>query len=195
MQTHEQIKKIFTASIEAKKLALTTLVTPIAKATEIMLEALHAGHKILSCGNGGSAADAQHFTGEMINRLLVERAPLPAMTLSADTSVLTAIANDYSYEEVFAKQIQALGNPGDILLAISTSGNSANIIKAITTAQTKNMRVIALTGNDGGKIAKILNANDIELRVNLIAPSPRIQEVHILIIHCLCELIEQNFKF
>ena len=191
MTKNEQIKQIFTASIETKKLALEKLIEPIAKASDLMIEALRTQHKILSCGNGGSAADAQHFAGEMIGRFLIERAPLAAVALSTDTSVMTAVANDYNYDEIFAKQIQALGNKGDILLAISTSGNSTNIVKAIKTAHERGLKIIALTGKNGGEIAHLLNPHDIELRVN--APiSPRIQETHILIIHCLCELIENQ---
>lgn len=191
MNKHEHIKRIFTASIEAKRLSLETLVEPIAKAADIMIKALSTHHKILSCGNGGSAADAQHFAGEMIGRFLIEREPLAAIALSTDTSVLTAIANDYDYANIFTKQIKALGNKGDILLAISTSGNSVSILKAIEAAHEKNLKVIALTGKDGGKMAHALNPDDIELRVNA-SISPRIQETHILIIHCLCELIENQ---
>lgn len=191
MNKYEHIKRIFTASIEAKRLSLETLVEPIAKAADIMIKALSTHHKILSCGNGGSAADAQHFAAEMIGRFLIEREPLAAIALSTDTSVLTAIANDYNYDDIFSKQIIALGDNNDVLLAISTSGNSVSIIKAIEAAHEKGMKVIALTGKNGGKMAHALNANDLELRVT--GPiSPRIQETHILIIHCLCELIENQ---
>ena len=193
MTKNEQIRKIFAASIEAKKTAMENLIEPIAKAADLMIEALRSKHKILTCGNGGSAADAQHFAGEMIGRFLIEREPLAALALSTDTSVITAIANDYNYDEIFAKQIKALGNKDDILLAISTSGNSTNVVKAIKIAHECGLKVIALTGKDGGEMAHALKAHDIELRVAA-AISPRIQEIHILIIHCLCELVEGNFK-
>ena len=189
MSKLEYIKRIFTESIAVKKAALEDLSALIAQAGEVMANALYEGHKILSCGNGGSAADAEHFAGEMMNRFLLERAPLPAVALSSGTSVVTAIANDYNYTDVFAKQVEALGNKGDVLLAISTSGNSANVVKAIIAAHAKGLRVIALTGNDGGKMAQELNAEDVELRVKC-RVTPRVQETHIVIIHCLCELIE-----
>jgi D-sedoheptulose 7-phosphate isomerase len=147
--------------------------------------------KILSCGNGGSAGDAQHFSAELLNRFEKERPGLPAIAISTDTSTITAIANDYSYEEIFSKQVLALGMANDTLLAISTSGNSTNIVQAIGAAHEREMSVIALTGNDGGKIASELRKNDIEIRV----PSDRtarIQEVHLVIIHCLCDLIDNK---
>jgi D-sedoheptulose 7-phosphate isomerase len=150
---------------------------------------LLAGGKILSCGNGGSAGDAQHFSAELLNRFEKERPGLPAIAISTDTSTLTAIANDYDYNEIFSKQVSALGTDGDILLAISTSGNSANVIAAIEAAHERGMRVVAMTGKDGGKIASVLSETDTEIRV----PSERtarIQEVHLVVIHCLCDLID-----
>lgn len=156
-----------------------------------MVECLRAGHKILSCGNGGSAGDAQHFSSEMINRFEMERPPLPAIALTTESSTLTAIANDYSYDDVFAKQIKALGQAGDILLAISTSGNSTNVVRAIDAAQDRGMTVVALTGGDGGEIALLLAAKDIEVRVPS-ARTARIQEVHLLLIHCLCDVIDKS---
>ena len=156
-----------------------------------MAECVRDGHKILSCGNGGSAGDAQHFSSELLNRFEMERPPLPAMALTTDSSTLTAIANDYSYDDIFAKQIKALGESGDVLLAISTSGNSSNVVRAIDAAQDRGMTIIALTGHDGGEIAPALLDADIEIRV----PSDRtarIQEVHLLVIHCLCDVIDRS---
>lgn len=156
----------------------------------MILESLAAQGKILVCGNGGSAADAQHFAAELVNRFEIERNALPAIALTTDSSIITAIANDYSYERIFTRQIQALGQPGDILLAISTSGQSNNIIDAMTAAQNQNMRILALTGRDGGHIAPLLRTDlDLEIRV----PSDRtarIQEVHLLILHCLCDGVD-----
>ena len=185
------INAMFQASIETKQQAQALLPKAIANATQRMIEALKAGHKILSCGNGGSAADAQHFSSELLNRFEMERPSLPAIALTTDTSTLTSIANDYAYNRVFAKQIEALGQPGDVLLAISTSGNSDNVYEGIAAAQAKGMSIIALTGRDGGKIAKQLSNNDVEIRV----PSDitaRIQEVHLLSIHCLCDQIDKQ---
>lgn len=185
-----RIKQQFSASIETKINAADVLAEPIAAAGAAMAECLLADKKILSCGNGGSACDSQHFSSEMINRYLSERPSLPAIALTTDTPTLTAIANDYHYNQIFVKQINALGQPNDILLAISTSGNSQNIIEAIKAAHSKSMRVIALTGKDGGNMAPALNPEtDIEIRVpsNVTA---RIQETHLLVIHCLCDLID-----
>lgn len=156
-----------------------------------MATSLRDGGKILSCGNGGSAGDAQHFSSELLNRFEMERPALPAMALTTDSSTLTSIANDYSYNEIFSKQIMALGQAPDVLLAISTSGNSANVVAAVTAAHQRDMRVVALTGCDGGEIAGSLSENDIELRVP-VKRTARIQEVHLLVIHCLCDLIDNN---
>ena len=145
----------------------------------------------MACGNGGSAADAQHFSAEMLNRLEMERPGLPAMALTTDSSTLTAIANDYQYAEVYAKQIRALGQEGDVLLAISTSGESHNIIHAVQAAHERGMVVIALTGREGGRIAPLLKANDFEVRVPA-RSAARIQEVHIMVIHSLCDLVDRQ---
>lgn len=185
------VSKMFEASIGAKRESAVLLCGPIAEGAAAMLHCLQNGGKILSCGNGGSAADAQHFSSELLNRFDRDRAGLPAIALTTDSSTLTSIANDYSYEEIFSKQVSALGQPGDVLLAISTSGNSANINRAITAAHQREMTVVALSGRDGGKMAPLLAPTDIEIRV----PSEitaRIQEVHLLSIHCLCELIDQT---
>lgn len=185
----ERIKSNFTESIQTKIAASEVLARPVEQAGMIMVQSLLSGHKILSCGNGGSAGDAQHFSSELLNRYETERPSLPAIALTTDSSTITSIANDYSYEEIFSKQIRALGNNGDVLLAISTSGNSANVIKAIETAVSRDMPIIALTGNDGGDIAGLLGDNDVEIRVPS-ARTARIQEVHLLVIHLLCEIID-----
>jgi len=185
----ERIKSNFTESIQTKIAASEALAGPIEHAGMIMVQALLGEKKILSCGNGGSAGDAQHFSAELLNRYETERPSLPAIALTTDSSTITSIANDYSYDEVFSKQIRALGNSGDVLLAISTSGNSKNVIKAIEAAVSRDMPIIALTGRDGGDIAGLLGENDIEIRVPH-ARTARIQEVHLLAIHCLCEIID-----
>jgi len=187
----ERIKSNFTESIQTKIAASEVLAGPLEQAGMIMVQALLNGKKILSCGNGGSAGDAQHFSAELLNRYETERPPLPAIALTTDSSTLTSIANDYHYDEVFSKQVRALGNEGDVLLAISTSGNSANVIKAIEVAVSRDMPIVALTGKDGGDIAGLLGENDVEIRV----PSNRtgrIQEVHLVAIHCLCDAIDST---
>lgn len=185
-----RIRQHFNDSIQTKILAMDSLAEPIAAAAKAMADCLLNNHKILSCGNGGSAADAQHFSSELLNRFETERPALPAIALTTDTSTLTSIANDYSYNEIFAKQIKALGAPGDILLAISTSGNSRNVIEAINIAHDRHLRIIALTGREGGEIADLLSPEqDIEIRVPA-QRTARIQETHLLIIHCLCDLID-----
>ncbi|MGB0988015.1 MAG: phosphoheptose isomerase [Pseudoalteromonas spongiae] len=187
----ERIKSNFTESIQTKIAASEVLAAPIEQAGMIMVQSLLAGKKILSCGNGGSAGDAQHFSSELLNRYETERPSLPAIALTTDSSTITSIANDYHYDEVFSKQIRALGNDGDVLLAISTSGNSKNVIKAIEAAVARDMPIIALTGRDGGDIAGLLGDNDVEIRVPS-ARTARIQEVHLLVIHCLCEIIDST---
>lgn len=191
MNQIERIQHHFNESIQTKTLAMDVLAVPIAQAGEQMVQCLLAGHKILACGNGGSAADSQHFAAEMLNRFEIERPSLPAIALTTDTSTLTSIANDYSYTEIFAKQIRALGQAGDVLLAISTSGNSANVQQAILAAHDRGMSVVALTGREGGAIATLLQTDDVEIRVP-VHSTARIQETHLLIIHCLCDLIDQQ---
>jgi len=154
-----------------------------------MVRCLLENGKILCCGNGGSAGDAQHFSAELLNRFERERPGLPALALTADSSTITAIANDYSYEEIFSKQVSALGQAGDVLLAISTSGNSANVIQAIKAGQDREMLVVALTGKDGGEVARSLSDQDVEIRVSSDSTA-RIQEVHLVVIHCLCDFID-----
>jgi D-sedoheptulose 7-phosphate isomerase len=156
-----------------------------------MTDSLKSGGKVLACGNGGSAADAQHFSAELLGRFERERQELAAIALTTDTSAITAIANDYSYDMIFAKQVRGLGAKGDILIAISTSGNSNNVIEAMNAARTKGMIVVALTGRDGGKMGALLGANDVHLNVSSNVTA-RIQEVHILILHCLCDAIDCN---
>lgn len=184
-----RIESAFKASIETKHQSLNVLAESIELASAMLNQALIGGHKILACGNGGSAADAQHFSSELLNRYERDRPGLPAINLTADCSTLTSIANDYDYRQIYSKQITALGQPGDLLLAISTSGQSPNIVEAIQAASESEIPVIALTGKDGGMIAQILDENSIEIRVpsNVTA---RIQEVHILVIHILCELLD-----
>lgn len=190
MNIRDQVRQLFDASIETKQAAKETLVTPIATAVERMTNAFNNGNKILSCGNGGSAADAQHFSAELVCRFERERPGLPAVALTTDTSALTAISNDYNYDEVFAKQVKALGQTGDVLLAISTSGNSANVVRAIEAAHEKGLTVVAMTGRDGGNIANLLHDNDVEIRVPSNSTA-RIQEVHLLTLHCLCHQIDE----
>ena len=188
-QILERIKHHFSESIQTKIAAADTLLPVIGIASQKIVQCLLDGHKIMSCGNGGSACDALHFSSQMLNRFKYERPGLPAITLGCDISALTSIANDYNFNDIFAKQIRALGQPGDSLLAISTSGNSANVINAIKAAQDRGINVIALTGHDGGKIAGLLTENDVEIR----APAyetPRIQETHLLVIHCLCDIVD-----
>ncbi len=187
----DRVKQLFNDSIQTKSQAVDLLATPIADAAELIVSRMMEGCKILSCGNGGSAADAQHFSSEMLNRFERERPGLPAFALTTDSSTITSIANDYDYEEVFAKQVRALGQPGDLLLAISTSGESPNVNAAIEAAHEREMYVVALSGKDGGRLATLLAESDREIR----APSEstaRIQEVHLLTIHCLCDLIDQQ---
>lgn len=186
-----RIRDHFQASIETKQAAAASLPESIAAAAALMVGALRAGGKILSCGNGGSAGDAQHFSAELLNRFEMERPGLAAMALTTDSSTLTSIANDYNFGDVFAKQVRALGRAEDVLLAISTSGNSPNVVRAIEAAHDEQMRVVALTGRSGGKIAERLGNGDVEIRVPA-ENTARIQETHLLAIHCLCDLIDQT---
>ncbi len=191
MDLNSRIKSHFDESANLKLSQSEILGPTIAEAGEKMAACLINSHKILSCGNGGSAADAQHFSAELLNRFETERPSLPAISLTTDTSTLTSISNDYQFEQVFSKQISALGNEGDILLAISTSGNSANIIQAIEAAHDKEMDVILLSGNEGGLAASKLQGDDVEIRINSTKTS-RIQELHLLVIHCLCDAIDHQ---
>jgi D-sedoheptulose 7-phosphate isomerase len=185
-----RIREHFAESIETKRRAADSLAEPAAAASRVMIECLQNGGKIMSCGNGGSAADSQHFAAEMLNRFEIERPSRAAMALSTDTSTLTSIANDYAYDLVFAKQVRALGRAGDVLLAISTSGNSGNVIQAVDAAHEREIRVVALTGGGGGKMAARLTANDVHICADS-KRTARIQEVHLLILHCLCDAIDQ----
>jgi D-sedoheptulose 7-phosphate isomerase len=179
----------FAESAKLKLAASEVLAEPILRAAALFADALREGGKILACGNGGSAADSQHFSAELLNRFERERAPLPAIALTTDTSTLTSIANDYAYEQVFSKQIRALGRRGDVLLAISTSGNSASMLEALRAAHAAGVRVVALSGNGGGKMAPLLAADDVHICVPH-KVTARIQEVHLLVLHCLCDAID-----
>ena len=191
MDLISRINKNFQDSISTKQMAAEILAEPISRSAQIITQCFLNGGKVLSCGNGGSAGDAQHFSSEMLNRFEMERPGLPAIALTTDTSTITSIANDYSYDLIFSKQVLALGQSGDTLLAISTSGNSGNVVNAVNAAHEKGLTVIALTGNNGGEIATRLKANDIEIRVPSDSTA-RIQEVHLLCIHCLCDLIDHQ---
>ncbi|HQR10820.1 MAG TPA: phosphoheptose isomerase [Casimicrobiaceae bacterium] len=185
----KRIRDHFAESAQLKLEAVDRLAPEIARAAGIFTECLFADGKILACGNGGSAADAQHFAAELVGRFERERPELPAISLATDTSLLTAVANDYSFEQVFAKQVLALGTKGDALLAISTSGNSGNVMAAVEAAHRREMRIVALTGKGGGRIGELMAPGD----VNLCVPHSRtcrIQEVHLLMIHCLCDAID-----
>ena len=190
----EEIKRQFNQNIELHKLAMEQLAPKIAEAAETITQAIKAGKKLLLCGNGGSAADSQHIAAEFVGRFKRERKGLPAIALTTDTSILTAIANDYSYEAVFVRQVEALGQNGDVLIAISTSGNSQNVIKAVETATAQGLKTIGFLGSDGGKLKDLVN-------IPIIVPfdssdhiqeSDRIQEVHIFIGHIICDLVESN---
>ncbi len=191
MDSADRIRAQFADSAKLKQEAAPALAPLIAEAAEALAQCLLADGKILACGNGGSAADAQHFAAEMVGRFERERPELPAISLATDTSILTSVANDYSFEQVFAKQVRALGAKGDTLLAISTSGNSANVIAAIEAARDREMRVIALTGHDGGRIGAMLRDGDVHLCVPH-ERTARIQEVHLLMIHCLCDAVDNT---
>ena len=191
MDTLERVREHFAESIATKETAVGAIAESIARAGELMTQALLADGKVLSCGNGGSAADSQHFSSELLNRFERERPGLPAMALTTDSSTLTSISNDYAYEEIFSKQVRALGKPGDILLGISTSGNSENVCRAIAAAHERDMKVVALTGRDGGRMADLFGDGDIEIRVPA-TRTARIQEVHLVVIHCLCDIIDST---
>jgi D-sedoheptulose 7-phosphate isomerase len=191
MDLTSRITDHFDQSIATKQAAKEVLVEPIFQGAQAIVQSLLDGNKILTCGNGGSAADAQHFSAEMLSRYERERPSLPAIALTTDTSTLTAVGNDYHYDEVFAKQIRALGMEGDVLVAITTSGNSSNLLSAIEAAHDRGLTVVALTGKGGGKLKDLLYPTDVEIRV----PSdrtPMVQETHIAVIHCLCDLIDES---
>ncbi len=183
-----EIRRAFAESTRVKRAFLGTGLPSLTRAIEAVAEAFRRGNKLLLFGNGGSAADAQHIAAEFVNRFRIERPPLPAIALTTDSSALTSIANDYSYAEVFAKQVLALGRPGDIAIAISTSGNAANVLRAVRAAKKRGLFVIALTGGSGGKLAALA---DIVLRVEATDVTARIQETHILIAHVLCEQVDR----
>lgn len=187
----EQIKNNFTESIQTQIAASDLLAPSIEHAGMMMVQCLLSGNKIIACGNGGSAGHSQHFCAQLLNKYETERPSLPAISLSSDIATITSIANDYQYDEVFSKQIRALGHNGDVLLAISTSGNSRNVIKAIESAVSRDMPIIALTGFDGGDISGLLGVNDVEIRVPS-ARTSRIQEVHLVVLHSLCEIIDST---
>ena len=189
MDLVSRVSRHFADSVQTKQKSAELLAAPIVQAAELMVKCLLANGKILSCGNGGSAADSQHFAAELLGRFERERPGLAAIALTTDTSTLTAIANDYAYEQVFSKQVQALGQAGDVLLAISTSGDSKNVIAAIHAAHERDMQVVALTGKTGGRIAGLLASDDVHVCVPSNTTS-RIQEVHLLTLHCLCDGID-----
>ena len=191
MNLQDRIINHFSDSIQTKQDAMNNLCELIEFASQKIVEALVDDKKVLCCGNGGSAGDAQHFSSEMLNRFERERPALPAIALTTDSSTITSIANDYHFDEVFAKQIRALGQAGDILLIYTSSGNSGNLLRAAKVAQDKEMTVIALTGKDGGGLAQNLKESDIEIRVPSMSTA-RVQEVHLLITHCLCDLIDHQ---
>ena len=189
MDLISRINKNFQDSISTKQLASEVLAEPISRAAQIITQSFLNGGKVLSCGNGGSAGDAQHFSSEMLNRFEMERPGLPAVALTTDSSTVTSIANDYAYDLIFSKQVTALGHAGDVLLAISTSGNSDNVNKAIDAAHDREMTVIALDGKSGGEMTEKLSLNDVEICVPS-ESTARIQEVHLLVIHCICDLVD-----
>lgn len=189
MDLQTRISQHFTDSAQLKLQAVRLLSEPLARAAEKMVRCLSNDGRILACGNGGSAADAQHFAAELLNRFEMERAPLAAVALTTDTSTLTSIANDYDYNQVFSKQVRGLGRAGDVLLAISTSGNSPSVLEAIHAAHDRRMTVVALTGKKGGKMAGLLGPDDIHVCVPA-DRTARIQEVHLLCLHCICDAID-----
>lgn len=191
MSIDARIRQHFEESIKTKQTAQAALTEPIARAIGVMVDSLRQGGKIMACGNGGSAADAQHFAAELISRFERERAPLASIALTTDSSALTAIANDYRYEDVFSKQVRGLGKPGDVLFAISTSGNSANVIEAIDAAHKMGIKIVAMTGKNGGKMAGLLRDGDVHLCVPA-DRTARIQEVHLLMLHCICDGIDHT---
>ncbi|MCG6871530.1 MAG: SIS domain-containing protein [Gammaproteobacteria bacterium] len=190
MNLSERVRSNFQDSVDAVTACMEDLAEPVATAAQRIFNSLRSGQRVLVCGNGGSAADAQHFSAELLNRYLAERPALGAVALTSDGATLTAIANDEDFSQVFARQVRGLGRPGDLLLLITTSGNSANLVEAVAAAREQKMSCIALTGRDGGELARQLGEMDLELRVGS-DRTPRIQEVHGIIIHCLCDLVDQ----
>jgi len=191
MDAETLVSEHFAESVATKQAAANVLAPSIARAGQLLAQSLLDDGMIFSCGNGGSAADSQHFSSELLNRFEMERPGLPAVALTTDSSTLTSIANDYAYDEVFAKQITALGRQGDALLAISTSGNSETVNRAIDAAHERAVRVVALSGRTGGRMAGLLADDDVEIRVPA-ERTARIQEVHLVVIHCLCDLIDRT---
>jgi D-sedoheptulose 7-phosphate isomerase len=191
LNLEQRIARQFTTSIEAHEECSSLLTESISVTAKRLAQCLLSDGKILCCGNGGSAAQAQHFSSELLNRFERERPGLPAIALTTDTSALTSIANDYRFDEVFAKQIRALGQPNDILVLFTTSGNSGNILNAASAAHDREMVVVALTGRDGGALAPLLRESDLEIRVPSMVTA-RVQEIHLLVIHCLCDLIDHQ---
>ncbi|MES2356196.1 MAG: phosphoheptose isomerase [Pseudomonadota bacterium] len=189
MDLVKRIQQHFADSARLKQEMMETLADPIHDAARLMTDTLLSDGKILACGNGGSAADCQHFAAELLNRFEMERPGLAAMALTTDSSTMTSIANDYAFEQIFSKQVRALGQRGDVLLAISTSGNSKNVMEAMIAAQEREMSVVMLTGRNGGKMAGMLREGDINICVNH-PNTARIQEVHLLSLHCLCDAID-----
>ena len=187
--TQDAIRALFDDSLHAQRVFLSEHAADLERAVDLVAEALGGGHKLLLFGNGGSAADAQHIASEFVGRMTRDRRALPAIALTTDTSALTAIANDYGYDEVFARQVQALGRTGDVALALSTSGNSPNVLRAVSACRSLGMRIVGLTGGDGGALAGQV---DVSLRVSASRLSPRVQETHILVGHVLCELVERR---
>jgi len=187
----QRVAEHFNDSANLKLAAAKALAAPIARASLLMAESLRAGNKVLACGNGGSAADAQHFAAELVNRFERERAPLAGLALTTDSSTLTSIANDYSYDQIFEKQLRALARKGDVLLAISTSGNSGSVVAALKAARALGVRSVALTGNGGGKMAAELGPDDVHVCVPH-KRTMRIQEVHLLALHCICDGIDHQ---
>jgi D-sedoheptulose 7-phosphate isomerase len=191
MTPEQRVQAHFRASIEVKTRAAQAIGPAITRGAALLAACLRAGGKVLSCGNGGSAADAQHFSSELLNRFEMERPGLAAFALTTDSSTLTSIANDYAYGEIFAKQVRAVGVAGDVLLAISTSGNSDNVNRAVAAAHERGLRVLALSGRDGGAMARLLRGEDVEIRVPADSTA-RIQETHLVVIHCLCDLLDRD---
>lgn len=189
MDRLERIKQIFNDSIAVTTEAAFALGPNIVQAAESIVDCLMNNNKVMTCGNGGSAAEAQHFSSEMLNRFERERPGLAAIALTTDASTITSVANDYQFADIFARQIRALGRPGDVVLAFSTSGASDNIIHAIDAAHEQDARVVLVSGRDGGEAAKILASNDVEIRVPS-ASTARIQEIHLMVVHCICDLVD-----